>query len=276
MTNGPPGTRGPNSIHQVIAPNVRRLPFDRAWREKEEPPRDTVNGAPLSRDDGGMVSDVIGPVTPGSAVVHVAGFVALMLVTFTGQWAGSLVTIVHEGGHVAMGVLSGRPVTGFKVHENHADGGATEVLGGWGVSRLFVGVIGYMTAPLLGLAGANLVLDGKAWSVLWASVFLLVFALLHARDFFTNLLVVGYGVLIGWVAVSGSPDLQATVAVLLVWWMLMGEFPGLVVLGVGGKGRGDPAYLSHNTWIPGFVWVALWWFVAIVCLWVGGRRLLGF
>jgi hypothetical protein len=223
-----------------------------------------------------MISDVIGPVAPGAPVVHVAAFVALLLVTFTGQWAGSLVTIVHEGGHVFMGVLSGRTVTGFQVHENAADGGETEILGGWGVSKLFIGVIGYMTAPLLGLAGANLVLDGKAWSLLWASVILLGFALLHARGFFTNLLVVGYGVLIGWVAVAGSEDLQATVGVLLVWWMLIGEFAGLVVLGIGGKGEGDPAYLSHNFLIPGFVWVAWWWFVAVVCLWVGGRRLLGF
>ena len=31
----PPGTWGPNSIHQLIAPNAWRLPFERAWREKK-------------------------------------------------------------------------------------------------------------------------------------------------------------------------------------------------------------------------------------------------
>jgi hypothetical protein len=222
-----------------------------------------------------MVSDVIGPVTPGAPVVHVAGFIALLLVTFTGQWAGSLVTIVHEGGHVFMGVLSGRTVRGFHVTEGDASGGGTDIPPEWRASNLAIGVIGYMTAPLLGLVGANLVLDGKAWSLLWAAVILLAFALFHARGFFTNLLVVGYGALIGWVAVAGSADLQATVAVLLVWWMLFGEFAGLVVLGIGGKGRGDPAILAHDFLIPGFVWIAWWWFVAVVCLWVGGRRLLG-
>ncbi|MCW2561234.1 MAG: zwf [Mycobacterium sp.] len=30
----PPGTWGPNAIHQLIAPNAWRLPFERAWREK--------------------------------------------------------------------------------------------------------------------------------------------------------------------------------------------------------------------------------------------------
>ncbi|MGH3854957.1 MAG: hypothetical protein ACRDR6_15980 [Pseudonocardiaceae bacterium] len=29
-----PGTWGPNSIHQLIAPNAWRLPFERAWRTK--------------------------------------------------------------------------------------------------------------------------------------------------------------------------------------------------------------------------------------------------
>ena len=30
-----PGTWGPNAIHQLIAPNAWRLPFERAWREKK-------------------------------------------------------------------------------------------------------------------------------------------------------------------------------------------------------------------------------------------------
>ncbi|MCD2190177.1 glucose-6-phosphate dehydrogenase [Actinomycetospora soli] len=30
----PPGSWGPNAIHQLIAPNAWRLPFERAWREK--------------------------------------------------------------------------------------------------------------------------------------------------------------------------------------------------------------------------------------------------
>jgi glucose-6-phosphate 1-dehydrogenase len=30
-----PGTWGPNAIHQLIAPNAWRLPFERAWRERK-------------------------------------------------------------------------------------------------------------------------------------------------------------------------------------------------------------------------------------------------
>ncbi|BBX82315.1 glucose-6-phosphate 1-dehydrogenase [Mycolicibacterium aubagnense] len=32
----PPGTWGPNAIHQLIAPNAWRLPFERAWREAKK------------------------------------------------------------------------------------------------------------------------------------------------------------------------------------------------------------------------------------------------
>ena len=31
----PPGTWGPNAIHQLVAPHAWRLPFERAWREKK-------------------------------------------------------------------------------------------------------------------------------------------------------------------------------------------------------------------------------------------------
>jgi len=30
-----PGSWGPNAIHQLIAPRAWRLPFERAWREKD-------------------------------------------------------------------------------------------------------------------------------------------------------------------------------------------------------------------------------------------------
>ncbi len=31
----PQGSWGPNAIHQLIAPNAWRLPFERAWRVKK-------------------------------------------------------------------------------------------------------------------------------------------------------------------------------------------------------------------------------------------------
>lgn len=221
-----------------------------------------------------MVGDIIGPVAPGSPVVHVTGFVALLLVVFTGTWAASIVTVAHEGGHVVLALISGRNPSGFVVNED-TGGGATRFDGGWGVSLIFIFLAGYLTPPLIGLAGANLVLADRSWSVLWVALILLAGSFLHARGLFTNLVVVLAGVGIGWAAVAGDPALQSFVAVTLVWWMLFGGVQSLVGQGLGASGS-DAAQLARCTWIPAVLWVALFWFVAVICLWVGGRRLLGF
>ncbi len=217
---------------------------------------------------------LIGPVAAGSSVVYVAGFVALLLVVFTGTWAASIVTVAHEGGHVVVALLSGRNPAGFVVNET-TGGGETRFVGGWGVSLVFIFLAGYVTPPLIGLAGANLVLGGKSWSVLWAAVILLAGSFLHARGPFTNLVVVLAGVGIGWAAVRGGAGVQSLVAITIVWWMLLGGVSTLLGQGLGVKGS-DAAQLARCTWIPAVVWVALFWFVAVVCLWVGGRRLIGF
>ena len=103
---------------------------------------------------------------------------------------------------------------------------------------------------------------------------LLFGAYFQAGDLFTILVVTLAGVGIGWVAVQGSRGLQAGVGVGLVWLMLFAAIRSLAILGFGND-RSDPAQLSRLTLIPRVVWVALFWFVAILCLWLGARRMLG-
>lgn len=61
---------------------------------------------------------MLGPASDPSVVgaqpsALLAGFVVLLLVIFTGSWAGSLVTVAHEGGHMALAALTGRNHQGF-------------------------------------------------------------------------------------------------------------------------------------------------------------------
>lgn len=63
-------------------------------------------------------------------------------------------------------------------------------------------------------------------------------------------------------------------AVALVWLMLLGGVRSLVNLGLGAD-KSDTAQLSAATWIPRVVWAALFWVVALVCLWFGARLLVG-
>jgi hypothetical protein len=221
-----------------------------------------------------MGSAVSIPVAPGSWAVVVGGLVALGLVALTGTWAGSIVTVAHEGGHVVLALISGRNPAGFVVNED-TGGGATLFRGDWGVSLVFIFLAGYPTQSLLGLAGAHLVLDGKSWSVLWAALILLFGSLLHARGLFTNLIVVLAGVGVGWAAVQGGPEVQAPVAATLVWWLLLGAVRSLLPLGFGGGETSDAGQLSRCTWVPAVVWVAGFWAAALACLWAGGGRMLG-
>jgi hypothetical protein len=62
-----------------------------------------------------------------------------------------------------------------------------------------IGLLGFLTPPLLGLAGAYLVLAGQAWPVRWVVLVLLFVAYLKTRDMFTTVIVLllGAGIWMG-------------------------------------------------------------------------------
>ncbi|MGE0297388.1 M50 family metallopeptidase [Pseudonocardia sp.] len=205
-------------------------------------------------------------------VAWVTGVVVALAVLFTGSWAGALVTVAHEGGHVAVAALTGRRPAGFRVHEG-VGGGVTRFAGSWGPGLVFVYLAGYVTPPLLGLGGAWLVLDGRAWVVLWGAVLLLAGVLFLAETAFTWVLVVLAGAGIGWAALRGAPDVRDLLATGLVWLMLLGGVWSLRGQGWGRRGS-DAAQLAANTLVPRAFWVLAFWGVALGCLWFGGRALL--
>lgn len=67
--------------------------------------------------------------------------------------------------------------------------------------------------------------------------------------------------------------MQAGFAVVLVWLLLMGGATLLVSLTSGGSVKGGPE--KPAALIPGLLGLALIWFVAIIAIWLGTRRLLG-
>jgi hypothetical protein len=214
--------------------------------------------------------NLIGVSVVGTPVVAGAGVIALLLVVFTGSWAGSIVTVAHEGGHMLLSVITFRGFSTFELADG--GGGSTNVSDtSWGVGDLLMRAAGYLTPPLLGLAGAAVLVAGNAWGVLAVSVFLLTIAFLYAGNPLANVvtLVAVVGVVLTlWL---GSPLLQLTVAVLLVWWMLMGGVRSAVIM--SRRAPSDAYWLARRTWIPALVWQAFWVTVAIVCLYAGGRLL---
>ncbi len=215
----------------------------------------------------------------GRPVVVVAGFVVLLLFAFARPFIQSLATMAHEGGHIVVGILTGRYKStvesgGFHIAEGgKGDGGATDVHPGWGAGIILSALAGYLTPPLAGLGGTALVLQGRAWSLLLALVILLLGALFQAKDWFTRVVVVMFGVMAGWTLAAGPQALQEGVAVGVVWTMLLGGITGLFGQRFGADGS-DAAVLARYTLVPRILWVALFWFVAVVCFWLGARRLL--
>jgi hypothetical protein len=139
-------------------------------------------------------------------------------------------------------------------------------------SNIFISFAGYAMPPLIGLGGAYAVADSNAWGVLWVAILLLAAVLLTKTNALARAIT---GLALGgvfWAAVAGSTAIKAAVAAGLVWLMLIGGFWDTIVYGAN---SGDADDLSRITWIPRIVWGALWFVLALVCLWRGGRLLLG-
>lgn len=206
-------------------------------------------------------------------VVLGTGLAALALVAWTWPWVGLLMSVVHEGGHMAVGLVTGLRVRHFKIHSGFSAATSFGVPMPWGPARILMTIAGYATPPLVGLGGAVLLARGKAWPLLWTAVILLVLAWVKAReDRAVSVVVLGAAGL-GYVAIYGPPLLAAVLAATIVWLLLIGGVRDAVVQDLG-QGS-DAAHLAHDTLIPRIAWKAGFVVVALVCLVQGGERLLG-
>ena len=214
----------------------------------------------------------------GQPVAYGLGFLILLLVVFTDSWARSLVTVAHEGGHMVMAIITGRGYSHFYLSDG--GGGATDgIKAGWGIGGMAVTFVGYPMPCLLGLGGAAIIRHGHAWSVLWVALVLLLVAFFQAGSgsgeggSLAQAVVLLTFLGVGWVALNGSPYLQAAVAVGLVWWMLIGGAYWASVGLIRGEGS-DAAALARATLIPRIVWHVVWALIGIFALVTGGRYLL--
>jgi Peptidase M50B-like len=142
---------------------------------------------------------------------------------------------------------------------------------GWGPGRILTAFAGYVTPPLVGLGGAALLRAGKAWPLLWTAVVLLVLAWVKARGEEATVVVLLLIVSIGYVAIYGTPVLQAALAAGLVWLLLFGGLQSAVVAGT--HKDTDPDLLFRDTLIPRTVWKAGFVVIALLCLWKGFQLL---
>jgi hypothetical protein len=187
------------------------------------------------------------------------------------------ITIAHEGGHGLVALLTGRQLTGIRLHSDTS--GLTVSRGKpHGLGMILTAAAGYTAPPLLGLGGAALLAAGRITLLLWAATALLVAMLVMIRNAYgalTVLLTGGTFVVVSWLA---GPQVQAAFAYAVVWFLLLGGVRPAFELQAkrtrGGAGDSDADQLSRLTNVPAGLWLFLFHAVSLCSLIGGGRWLL--
>lgn len=196
---------------------------------------------------------------------------ALALVTSPRPWRllRPVVTIAHEGGHVAVALLTGRRLAGMRVHADAS--GITRSRGrsrGPGVVATLLA--GYVTPCLLGLGAAALVAADQHQLILGCTIALLAALLVTVRNVFGGITIVLTGAVLLAVAVYASPPVQEAGASLLAWFLLFGGLRSVSDLRRGRRGGrardSDADQLARVTRVPAALWVLAFALIAVGAL----------
>ena len=203
---------------------------------------------------------------------------AAAVVAVPGAWrlARHLLTIVHEGGHAAAALLSGRRLSGIRLH---ADTSGLSVSHGRsrGPGMVATAFAGYPAPAFVGLGAAVLVSLERDLLALWAGLFLLTLVLLQIRNFYGLYVVLVAAVLAVAVTWWGSPVVHGMAAWGLTSFLLLGAPRAVVELQISrrrSRGRtSDADLLAGLTPLPAIVWVGVMLLVTVGCA-AGGALLL--
>lgn len=216
---------------------------------------------------------------PDLWVVIAALVTALAVVVPQGAWriSRNAITIAHEGGHGLVALLTGRTLTGIRLHSDTS--GLTVSRGKpRGLGMILTAAAGYTAPPLLGLGGAALLAAGHITLLLWLATALLLVMLVMIRNAYGALTVVLAGaafLLVSWLA---GPQVRAAFAYAVVWFLLVGGVRPAFELQAkrsrGGAGDSDADQLSRLAHVPAGLWLFLFHAVSLCSLTGGGRWLL--
>jgi hypothetical protein len=216
---------------------------------------------------------------PDLWVVIATMVAALAMVVPRTLWriSRNAITIAHEGGHGLVALLSGRTLTGIRLHSDTS--GLTVSRGKpYGLGMILTAAAGYTAPPLLGLGGAALLAAGHITALLWLATVLLVAMLVMIRNAYGALTVVVTGgtfLAVSWLT---GPQVQAAFAYAVVWFLLLGGVRPAFELQAkrarGGARDSDADQLARLTHVPAGLWLFLFHTVSLCSLMGGGRWLL--
>lgn len=211
---------------------------------------------------------------PSLRVVLLTGGLALLCVVVDGVWrtARHLVTLVHEGGHALVALLTGRRLAGIRLHSDTS--GVTVSVGRpTGPGMVFTALAGYLAPPVMGLACVALLNFGRLTLMLWVGLALLLGMLVLIRNAFGVVSILTTGLVLFLVSWFGTPTVQAAFGSALTWFLLLGGVRPVVELQRKRARRqardSDADQLRRLTGVPGLLWVLLFGLVAVAAFGLG-------
>lgn len=222
---------------------------------------------------------------PAQLTAVLAALFALLLVSHHGIWrvCRTVVTIAHEGGHALVAVLTGRRLSGIRLHSDTS--GVTVSVGPTtGPGMVLTAFAGYIAPSLLGVGAAGLITAGWIGPLLWLAVLLLLATLIYVRNWFGGLAVLLTGGAVALVDWYGDPRIQQAFCAAVAWFLLFGGLRSVHELSQGRRRQlrrreypldSDADQLARLTGVPPGLWVGLFTLVAMGALALGGWWLLG-
>jgi len=215
-----------------------------------------------------------GATEAGAAPVAVALAAAVAVVLINPVWrvVRIAITVVHELGHAAVGVLLGRRFTGFVLHPDMS--GETVTVGkSHGFALACSTWAGYPAPAVVGTALVSAATRGAAAPVLAGIGVVLICSLVMVRSAYTAVVILvaaaGTAALWWW----GSAQVQLVVTLALGVVLLSGAWRHIGA--VAGRrtraGRSDSGILARLTPLPAIVWIGTFYLVA-----AAGTAVVGF
>jgi hypothetical protein len=215
-----------------------------------------------------------------TAVLLGAAAAAALLVLSPALWRTTrhAVTIAHEGAHGVTALLTGRRLSGIRLHSDTS--GLTVSAGRpTGPGMALTCAAGYTGPGLFGLGAAALLASGHAVGLLWALLLLLALLLLQIRNWYGLWSVLVTGVVVFAATWWLPPQGQAAFAAVGTWFLLLAAPKTVVELQRSRRRRraphSDADQLAGLTPLPALFWVGTFLLVDVAALVLGGWWLLG-
>lgn len=199
---------------------------------------------------------------PERWIVIATAILALASVVLSPPWrvARNVVTIAHEGGHALVALLSGRQLTGIRLHSDTS--GVTVSRGRpTGIGMILTVFSGYVAPSVIGLLGILMLMSDRITALLWLSIVVLAAMLLMIRNIYGVVSIVVTGAIVFGISWFTPPEVQAAFAYLFTWFLL---FAGVrPVFELQSQRRRSPSphsdadQLARLTGVSGTLWVGV-------------------